>query len=368
MKSTISRSGSFAGFITFAIILIGTGCQKLKEKFPEFADLFPSTYTQVNLVADQDGYGAARVDPNLVNAWGMAFAPSGPIWVSATETGLSFIFDRTGKNLFGPITIPSSKTMPTGGAPTGQVFNGSGDFVIKENGQPARFIFVGEDGIVSAWNGQAGSAAIVVAQSDEDAVYKGVTIAWDGTQNLLYATDFRNGKVDVFDKDFNYIEQDKFKDPNIPKGFAPFNIQNIDGKLFVTYAKQKGPDNEDDEAGVGNGYVNVFRADGSLERRFASKGALNSPWGITWAPQGFVPVPNAILIGNFGDGLINVFNYRGERMGMLRDKDAKPIWIDGLWALGFPPSGFPGDPNQLFFTAGPGDEEHGLFGYIKKDN
>jgi uncharacterized protein (TIGR03118 family) len=367
MKSTILRTGSLAGFLTFIIILIA-GCQKIVDRFPELEFLIPNTYTQVNLVADQDGYGAARVDPNLVNAWGMAFAPSGPIWVSATETGLSFIFDGKGANLFGPITIPSSKTMPTGGSPTGQVFNGTSDFVIKENGDPARFIFVAEDGIVSAWNGKAGSAAIVVNdRSPHESVYKGVTIAWTGKENRLYATDFKNAKVDVFDKDFNYIDEKSFQDPTIPSGYAPFNIQNIDNKLFVTYARQKGPDNEDDDPGLGRGFVNVFRADGTLERRFASRGQLNSPWGVTWVPQGFLPFPNAILIGNFGDGLIHVFNFRGERLGVLTDKKLRPIWIDGLWSLGFPPQGFPGDPLRLFFTAGPGGEEHGLFGYIGVD-
>jgi uncharacterized protein (TIGR03118 family) len=336
------------------LFLIGAfGCIK-EHEFPL------KNYKQVNLVADVTGFGAARIDPNLGNAWGIAVAPSGALWISANHTGVSTIYDLNGATLRPPVLIPSGSKGP--GAPTGQVFNNTPDFVIPSTGIVSKFIFAGEDGTLSAWSG--GSAAILVAnRSSFDAVYKGLAIAKDGNHNFIYVTNFKGRKIDVFDEHFNFVTNKPFSDPGIPPHFAPFNIRNISGKLYVTYAKQLAPDNEDDDKGPGNGFVDIFSPGGILLKRFASHGKLNSPWGILEVSNDFCDHANSILIGNFGDGRINVFEADGEFEGQLKDKNT-PISIEGLWAL---ENNVPGSSSrQIFFTAGPTDEEHGLFGYIER--
>lgn len=339
-------------FILFMFFLAGAGCKKHDEQ------RFLNGYQQTNLVADVDGYGAAIIDPNLVNAWGIAIAPSGPLWISANHTGSSVIYNRSGMTLRPPVTILNGE-----GAPTGQVFNPTTDFVITDNGKPAKFIFTGEDGTITAWNG-GNNAGKVADRSAWEAVYKGLAMGNDGNGNFLYAANFKGQKIDVFDNAYNYVTDKPFEDHSIPSDYGPFNIRNINGKLYVTYAKLKAPDNMDDEKGPGNGYVDVFSMKGKLLRRFASRGPLNSPWGIVQATTGIMNVPNAILIGNFGDGRINVYEAEGEFIGPLRDDKNHPIVIDGLWALENNVPG--GDANQLFFTAGPAEEEHGLFGYLSR--
>jgi len=340
-------------FILTAILIALNGCKKL-ETVHNFID----GYNQTNLVADTAGYGAARIDPSLVNPWGISFSATSPIWISANHTSLSVIYDTAGMTV-----IPNVMIQGGNGAPTGQVFNGTSGFVIPANGKPARFIFAGEDGTISAWNG--GTAAItVVDRSHQEAVYKGLAMANDGTGNFLYAANFKKGKIDVFDSTFTHVKEKAFVDKNIPNDYGPFNIRNIDGNLFVTYAKHKAPDNMDDQKGPGNGYVDVFSAKGELLQRFTSRGALNSPWGIVPTAPGFYSVPNTILIGNFGDGRINVYKDDGEYIGTLKDKHGHDIIIDGLWAL---ENNVPkANPLHLYFTAGPADETHGLFGYLSK--
>jgi uncharacterized protein (TIGR03118 family) len=315
---------------------------------------------QVNLVADTAGYNAARIDTNLVNAWGIAAVPNGPLWISSNHKGLSTVYDKTGQALRAPVTVPSVAAGQTG-APTGVVFNSTADF----GGN--KFIFASEDGIVAAWS--SGNTAVKVAdRSSSNAVYKGIAMANDGTANFIYLTNFKGAKIDVFDKNFNYVTSKPFLDPGIPAGFAPFNIVNIGGKLYVSYAKQKGPDNMDDQKGPGNGYVDIFDPNGTLIKRFASQGNLNSPWGIALAPAGFAEGnQTTILIGNFGDGRISVFDMQGNFEGQLKI-GGQTLAIDGLWDIDFlennMPGGNPTDP--LFFTAGPVDESHGLFGYVQK--
>jgi len=350
MKNLSCAKGLCIGLILFAAFY---ACKK-DLLFLEF------NVKQTNLVADTAGYDATRLDPNLLNAWGIAAPPNGPIWISANHAGLSVIYDRNGQQLRPPVTIPSL-TAGQPGAPSGMVFNGTTDF----GGN--KFIFASEEGIIAGWS--SGNAAVKVAdRSSFNAVYKGLTIANDGTANFLYVTNFKNSKIDVFDKDFNYVTDKPFSDPGIPAGFGPFNIQNISGNLYVTYAKLKAPDNMDDQAGPGNGYVDIFTPQGQLVKRFASQGPLNSPWGIALAPAGFADEGPTILIGNFGDGRINVFGMAGHFKGQLR-MHGKPITIDGLWAIDFlegnVPGGSPSDP--LYFTAGPNEESHGLFGYLKKE-
>jgi uncharacterized protein (TIGR03118 family) len=352
---------SFADLLVLLIILAGsTSCNHHPLPSPSHR------YQQVNLVSDTAGYGAATIDQNLKNAWGMAIVPSGPIWVSDNHTGMTTIYDATGKTLIPPITIPSADPKSPG-APTGQVYNYTPDFIIPSSMNKSKFIFAGEDGTISAWN--SGSAAVIVAdRSSEEAVYKGLTIAQNNSANYLYVANFKEGQIDVFDKDFKYVSGTSFNDPAIPSGFAPFNIENIGGMLYVTYAKQMGPDNEDDQPGMGNGYVDIFKPDGSLVKRFASQGKLNSPWGIAMAPEGFGLGHNTILIGNFGDGKINYYNSHGDFQGQLKDEKGKVIVIDGLWAITFPGDNVTSiNSDWLFFTAGPNDEEHGLFGYLTQN-
>ncbi|MDO3641759.1 TIGR03118 family protein [Mucilaginibacter sp. L3T2-6] len=304
--------------------------------------------TQTNLVADFTGANAAKTDTNLVNAWGLAANPNGIIWVSSNHKSVSTVYDSTGSTLRPPVNIPQS------GSPTGIVFNSTADF------SGSKFIFAGEDGVITAWT--AGNEAVPVLGA-AGGVYKGLAMGSVNNINYLYAANFKGGKIDVIDKDFNYVPANSFKDPNLPAGFAPFNIQNIGGMLYVTYAKLKGPDNEDDDAAPGNGYVNIFKPDGTFVRRFASQGALNSPWGITRAPAGFAAATETILVGNFGDGKINIFDVNGNYKGQLQ-KDGKPVSIEGLWALDFLKTN-PVASSKLYFTAGPGDESHGVLGYLK---
>jgi len=326
------------------------------------------SFQQTNLVSDIDGNRAAKVDPTLLNPWGLAINPSaGIVWLGTNHNGATNVYDYNGNTVLQPIPIPSAGT-PDGGSPTGVVFNGTTDFVIPSVQTPAKFIFVSEDGTISAWapGASAGSAVKVADQSGADAVYKGCTIANDGGNNFLYAANFKGRKIDVFDKGFAPASGRSFTDAAIPADFGPFNIANINGLLYVTYAKLKGPDNEDDEAGAGNGYVDIYSPDGKLIKNFASKGPLNSPWGIAQAPNGFGLPFHSIVVGNFGDGWINVYDSTGVYLGPMQN-NSTPIAIPGLWALDFPINEDPnGDPGKLLFTAGPGEEQHGLYGFLKK--
>jgi uncharacterized protein (TIGR03118 family) len=342
---TISKVIQAATLVTVIMFLMNiTSCKK------DTSDL---SYQKVNLVADTLGYNALRIDANLLNAWGIAIGPNGEFYISSNHGPSAVVYDRNGGQISGPIAVNEN------GAPSGAVHNNTSSF----NGSV--ILFVGEDGIINAWTSN-NNTSIVVDRSSSNTVYKGVTIAQDGGANFLYACDFHNSKVDVFDGNFNLVTNKPFADATIPADFAPFNIRYIDGKLYVTYAKHKAPDNMDDQKGAGNGYINVFNTDGSFVKRFASQGSLNSPWAIVKAPDGFGLGDNIILVGNFGDGAINFFNTDGDHKGQLKDA-GNAILIDGLWGLAFPENGLPsGDQNTLFFTAGPVAESHGLFGTLTK--
>ena len=312
-------------------------------------------YQQVNLVADTAGYNAARLDATLNNPWGIAISSTGTFWIAVNHSGSTAVYDSNGNQKLANVDIPLGGE-PSGSSPDGVVHNTTTDFVV--DGSPAKYIYVTEDGIVSCW--VAGDTTVMVAASTTGAVYKGVAIANDGTGNFLYATDFYNATIDVYDASFHTVMNKPFSDPNIPGDFAPFNIRNIGGKLFVTYAKQQLPDRHDDQGGMGNGYVDVFTPDGILRKRFATQGSLNSPWGIAQAQAPFGQGANAILISNFGDGTINVFDSAGNYQGPL-ENNGTPIFIDGLWDIAFSPT----STTKLYFTAGPQLEEYGLFGYLK---
>ena len=316
-----------------------------------------SGFVQTNLVSDIHAGGADLIDPNLVNAWGLAFNPNGILWVSNNGSGTSTLYNEAGIKQSLVVNVPAADGSPNG-APTGLIFNPTSDFVIPSS-TTAHFIFAGEDGTIAAWSGGT-SAMIVSDRSGTGAVYKSIAMASNGGANFLYVTNFKQNEVDVFDASFNFVKS--FTDPGVPAGFAPFGIHTIGGNLYVTFAKQKGPDNEDDEAGVGNGYVDVFSPDGTMIKRFASTGSLNSPWAVVLAPVGFGPVAGDILIGNFGDGLIGAYDpATGNFVGFLNGKNHQPLTIDGLWDLTFGPGAGAG---TLYFSAGPADESHGLLGTL----
>ncbi len=317
-------------------------------------------FQQTNLVSD-NGTGG-RTDANLVNGWGIAINPTtGSIWIAAEGTGSNVTYNQDGAELLPVISIPSATSL-TGGAPTGVVYNGTSDFSIAAN--VPKFIFVGTDGVISAW--YAGTAAVRVVDRSSTAAYTGLALASNAGANYLYAANFKEGKIDVFDKNYAMVSM-TFTDPNLPEGYAPFNVQAIDGKLYVLYAKV-GADGEE-ERGVGNGYVDIFNTDGSFVSRFATTGQLNAPWGVAKAPSTFFgdtsTIQGAILVGNFGDGYINAYNSSGTYLGQLKNTNGDLIQIDGLWGISFSTAAG-ADPNRLFFAAGPQDEAHGLFGYVKK--
>jgi uncharacterized protein (TIGR03118 family) len=355
--------GVFAFLFVFLIVLYS--CNRFPDKFIPVSHESKVKYQQTNLVSDTAVFNAARLDSNLVNAWGIAINPTGKIWISSNGKGLTVVYDKDGAELRLPVAMNVGG--PNGGTPSGAVFNTTTDFIIPATGEVSKFIFAAEDGRLYAWS-SGDSTRIVADMSSTGAVYKGLEIAEDGGSNFIYATNFHNGTIDVFDKDFNFVSK-PFMDQKIPMGFAPFNIRLIDGLLYVTYAKQLAPDNHDDEKGPGNGFVDIFNTDGSLIGRLVTMGKLNSPWGIEKAPEGFGQGKNAILIGNFGDGRINVYcDINGEFKGSLKALGSDmPLSIDGLWAITFPDGRIPGDdPAKLYFTAGPFGESHSLFGYITK--
>ena len=319
-----------------------------------------TSYEETKLVADDASLGATTVDADLVNPWGIAFSSGGTMWVSDNGTSVSTLYDGTGAKLSLVVGIPQADGSP-GGKPTGQVFNSTTDFLIN-GGNKALFIFAGEDGTISAWNQASGTNAQIVAdRTANNAVYKGLAMASNGGANFLYATNFKGNAVDIFDKNFAYVSS--FTDTSIPSGYGPFGIHTINGLLYVTYAKLRAPDNEDDEPGVGNGYVDIFNPDGTLVKRFVSNGRLNSPWAVVAAPTDFGSAGGDILIGNFGDGLIGAYDATsGAFRGFLHDSNNASLVIQGLWDLQFGVGSAPA--TNLYFTAGPSDETHGLLGTL----
>jgi len=333
-----------------------------KVPFGNFVTPVPiaNFFTVTPLIGDDNTLGAPVIDPHLVNPWGIAFGPTGLLWVANNGTGTATVYSATGEPQSLVVNIPSASDATGGGRPTGVIFNPTTDFTIDVTGTgPAAFIFAGEDGVISAWNTSSNTTAQIVATHSE-AVYKALTMASNGGENFIYVTDFHHGMVDVYDTHFTLVQS--FTDTSLPAGFAPFGIQNIAGKIFVTYAKQLPPDAEDDDPGVGNGFVVVFNPDGSVAQHFASNGSLNSPWAIVVAPAGFGPFAGAVLIGNFGDGKIGAYNAStGAFMDFLRDSNGAPIALEGLWGLQFGPTS---SSTTLYFASGPGDEAHGLVGTI----
>jgi uncharacterized protein (TIGR03118 family) len=393
-------------------------CAKLSTAFALALFALPSLtpaqhYIQNNLVADPtESVGKAPVtDPNLLNPWGLTRSPNGsPWWVGNNNSGTSTLYaisgnpaaatptanfapdphpDSNGNGINSPfnnfVMVPPPGFAPgTQSAPTGVVFNGSAtDFLLNKGtpaGLPALFIFSTEDGTISGWNPGANVAAgakppsvnavLEVDNSDKgsrhSAVYKGLTSGEIDGKKVLYVTNFRSGRVEVYDTNFSrvHLGEDAFDDDSIPRDFAPFNVQNIGGSIFVTYAKQDGP-RHDPVGGDGFGFVDIFSTKGELQGRLEHGDFLNAPWGVVWTPRDFGEFSNTILVGNFRSGWIAAFNgFTKKFIGFVRNPDDSLVTIGGLWSLTFGNNGNAGSSDTLFFTAGGADELHGLFGTL----
>jgi uncharacterized protein (TIGR03118 family) len=343
------------------------------------ASAHPTAYRQVNLVSDQPGK-ASLTDPDLVNAWGLAAspgtnsAPGSPLWSADNGSDKATLYTGATATSVNKAALVVSVT---GAAPTGQVFNSDPSAFAVHDSQghsgSSLFLFDTENGTIDGWSPAVGAAGgnpstvtEVARDNGANAVYKGLAIAQasDGKTHL-YATNFRSGRVEAYDSTFKPVELPGglFVDPRLPAGYGPFGIAEIKGKLYVTFAKQDAT-LHDDVAGRGHGFVDVFTNNGAFVRRLVTRGALDSPWGLALAPAGFGQFSGDLLVGNFGNGHINVYSRAtGAHLGQLRRQNGKPIIIDGLWGLMFG-NGNAAKTNELLFSAGPDHESHGLLGKI----
>ena len=353
--------------------------------------LLSGNVLQTNLVSDLPGVAQVQ-DKNLVNPWGISESPGSPFWISDNNAGVSSLYNTAGTPQALVVSIPAPGA-PAGasGTPTGTVFNSAlaaGAFKITDGTHtaPAVFLFATEDGTILGWNpavdptgkfdgpGNVSTHAVIAVDNSakpdaaDGAVYKGLTLTTDANgRTLLYAANFRSGQVDVFDSTFSpaaSLPNGAFTDAKIPQGYAPFNVQALGNQIYVTYAKQNA-DRHDDVAGTNHGFLDTFKLDGSGEHRLISRGQLDSPWGLTIAPSSFGKFGGDLLVGNFGNGRINVFDpASGKFLGPLRDPDGEVLQIDGLWALKVGNGKVGGDTDKVYFTAGIDHEQHGLFGSL----
>ena len=327
-------------------------------------------FKQTNLVSNIAGV-AAVTDSNLVNPWGLSRSSTGPWWVSDNGTGLSTLYSGTGSTVPLVVTVPSAlPDIPTG-SPTGTIYNGTQGFAIAP-GKPAVFLFVTEDGTISGWNPTVNAkAAVVMVNTKQASVFKGLTMAsvkapFTGPTSFLYVADLRNSRVQIFDENFHHDSEleNRFQDRELPAGFAPFNVQNIGGNIYVAFAAQASG-KHDEVAGAGLGYVDVFTPTGTLLVRFDHGNYLNAPWGLAEAPSDFGVYSHDILVGNFGSGEITAFNpTTGRYEGKLMDAANQPIAISGLWGLSFGNGASSGPATSLYFAAGSNGEAGGLLGSI----
>ncbi|MGC2462741.1 MAG: TIGR03118 family protein [Steroidobacteraceae bacterium] len=342
-------------------------------------------FTDTALVSNKVGVVATStiIDANLQNPWGIAVAPGLPFWIDDNNSNLATLYSGTGEIVTNEVTgstdvgiaIPASAAGVQSN-PTGQVYNGAGGFLIptSKGRETALFIYDGEGGTIAAWAQDSGATAVTayddgVANGTNHAVYKGLALGTVDGATYLYATDLHNNKVDVFDTNFSKpaAMQGKFIDPNIPNGFVPFGIEAVNGQLYVTYAMQD-PAMHDEVTGAGLGYVDIFDFNGNFISRFASAGALNAPWGIAVAPAGFGSLAGDVLVGNFGDGTINIFTANGSSLatsvGPLTVINGGTLAIPGLWSLVFGNGDSDKPLTTLFYTAGFADQTDGVFGSI----
>jgi uncharacterized protein (TIGR03118 family) len=326
-----------------------------------------NAYLVHNLVADQPGI-ADFTDPNMVNPWGFATTATSPFWITDGGTGLSTVYSSNGAPSATKPSVPPSAKGTTPSTPTGIVANATGGFLVQS--KAPSFIFVTADGALSAWASSvsATQAQLMVDNSGSGAVYYGLAISATTTNAapLLYAANFASGNIDVFDTNYKPVAMPgAFVDPSVPAGYAPFNIQNLGGNLYVMYAKQNGVKSFA-TVGAGLGYVAIFNLSGTLVKHLASNGPLNAPWGVALAPSTFGAFAGDVLIGNFGDGAINAFDPNtGNAVGALKDQNGNTIAYPGLWGLIFGNGGSGGDPNALYLLAGGAGQNHGLLASIQ---
>src|SRR5580692_8717038 len=317
-----------------------------------------NSYLVHNLVADQPGI-ADHTDPNLVNPWGNGFSAGSPFWVGDNGTGVSTLYDGTGTATALVVEIPAAGG-GTNGPVSGVIVNSVTTAFLLAAGKQSQFMFCSEDGVISGWNSSvdATHAKVLVDNSKNNAVYKGMAMGSTTAGPVLFVANFNSGKVEVYDANMNpIVNAGAFTNAAVPAGFAPFNVQVMNGKVVVVYAK---PDAEkhDDVAGPGNGYVSVYDMSGNLLQSLIATGNLNSPWGMAIAPATFGDFGGALLVGNFGDGKINAYNLTtGALMGTLNDAHGSPIAVPGLWSLNFG-NGTKSDAATLYFTSGPDQESH----------
>jgi uncharacterized protein (TIGR03118 family) len=345
----------------FAVYLFAPLRGMLALGLASTALLAQTDVNQTNLVSDIPGE-AEHTDPNLVNPWGISESANSPFWIADNGTGVSTLYTTTGTSVPLIVTVPN----PSGGisAPTGTVFNGNG---AAFNGDA--FLFDSEDGAISGWRGALGTTAEVLLNGTGDkSVFKGLAISNVGPNTYVYATDFHNNQITVLPSAGAPALTGNFTDPGLPAGYAAFGIENLNGELYVSYAKQDAA-KHDDVAGLGNGYIDVYSLNGDFIRRLVSNGDLDSPWGMTLAPVGFGTLGGDLLVGNFGDGTIDAYDATtGAFLSQFDDSHGNPLVNQGLWALDFGNGGNGGLTDTLYFTAGiPGTgavEDHGLFGSL----
>jgi uncharacterized protein (TIGR03118 family) len=322
-----------------------------------------SRFDQVDVVADRPGV-AALTDPLLVNPWGLALSPTSPVWAANNGTGTATLYRGDGVGT--PFTKVPLEVTVTNGAPTGEVFNTTGSFEVGSPpaGGPARFIFDSQNGDVTGWNPAAAPTTALVEAPAQGAVYTGLALLQTSSAPFLLAADFNHARIDVFDGDWNPVDVgDAFTDPDLPPGYAPFNVAVLGGAVYVSYALQN-EDGDEEVAGHNLGFVDKYTDFGRSVQRVASRGNLNAPWGLAIAPDSFGKYAGSLLVGNFGDGKIGAYTDTGDFLGFLRDRDNDVVAIDGLWAL-LPGTATSGGTNAVWFSAGPDDETHGLVGVLR---
>lgn len=355
-KETFARlSIGFSGIMAF--------CALSFCALPGSAQLIRVT----DLVSDDTSvHPAALQDPKLINVWGLSYSPTGPFWVSNNGSATSTLYSvNASTDAVAKVAITAN--IPGDGSVTGQVFNPTAPALAGGSFNKDTFLFVSEDGTISGWRaGIAGNNAETFVAASADNVYKGAALAVVGAHTYLYAANFKQGTIDVLNE--NHVATTlagSFTDPNLPTGYAPFNIQLLNGQLYVTYALQDSA-KHDDVAGAGNGFVSEFNLDGTFVARVGSGGTLDSPWGLAIAPTTWGTYANDLLVGNFGDGRINIFDPNTDiYLGQLQDETHNPLTIDGLWALTPGNGGSAGSKNNIYFSAGPDGESHGLFGSLQ---
>jgi uncharacterized protein (TIGR03118 family) len=376
-SGSTAETPTAAGTLTYTLACAGSGTYSGSvTKSATLEVTAPTAYAITRLVGDTAAAGPVSVDPNLVNPWGIAFGPTSPAWVANNHSGTSTLYNGNGNVLPLVVSLPQIGGDDFGS--TGVVFNNTGDFVVTSGAAsaPANFIFAGESGSLVAWSATVDQKnAVMVYTAADSAEYKGLTMANNGSGNFLYATDFRNGKVDVFDKMFTkQTTSDSsfaFKDPNLPAGYGPFGIQALPTgpsgatQIYVAYA-QVDTSSFDEVPGAGVGLVDVYDTNGNFIKQLIPKGVqLNAPWGMALAPADFGTLSNALLVGNFGDGKINGYNVNtGAFIAVIADSSGAVFQVPGLWGIAFGNDAMNQPKDTLFYAAGTNDEANGEYGRV----